>query len=603
MAVKFNSSLIHIFFSFFCCIILNGTLNATPYVDSLKNEILNSPSQRAHYNFLIARYFHQQTYGYSPNQDSMLHYLNLASTEAKEEGIDTVLARCYMFRGKALSREGLFAESNEIVEQAKLIFKRLGDSIYVSKMDYIISYNYMDLGMDDIGISYLEKAIIRSGNSEDTLFVASMNMAMGSFLTSKMKFRESRPYTKRAIQQLSEKKPLEVGGAYYNIANSFYNEEEFDSSYYYFQKALDIWKSINYKRGEGILYSSLAESFSKQKKHDRAIDYLLKSESILLDAGDKRRLKDAYLKIADNYLLLNNVQQAKTYIEKAEAQGLEHSPFTFFHELDRLKAKMYEQFGDYKNAYKHQVEFLKRADTIVKQESENRVLESDRRLEFLRKTKDLEVQAISVKALEQEKQLLEAKQNLYLIIFGFIILVAGLFFFYLNKRKRYEIEIQEISLNKSKELNTQLQKEIEFRRKKLSSYALQLIDKNQKLDDVKKDIEALRKSSSEKKVVDDLFNLEKSVDKAINTEQSWEEFKLYFEEVHTGFFSKIKSIHSGISSRELRLSALLRLNLSTKEIANLLNLPTKTIEVARYRLRKKLELKQEDNLVEYIMSI
>lgn len=572
-------------------------------LDSLKEERVKNPELRPHLNFLIARHFHKQTYGYSSNQDSMLHYLKLATDEAKEKGVDSVLARCYMFKGKSLSRAGLFAESNQVIADAKKIFTEMGDSLSVSKMEYLTAYNFMDLGMYDEGIPHLESALRRSESSPDTNFTAGMYLAMGNFMTAMMKFPESRPYTRKAIATFTNAKLIEIGGAYHNLARSYSFSKMYDSSYFYYQKSLETWKEANYSRGEGILYTNLSEFFTQQDKYDRAIDYLLKAETILIEIKDDRRLKSAYLKIADNYLLLNQAQKAKIYIGKAEDLGMNLRTFGFMHELDRLKAKMYEQMGNYKMAFKHQALFLKRSDTLIEQDAEQRVLESDRRLEFLRKTKDLEVEAISIKSLEQEKELLEAKQGQYLIIFGFILVVITLLVFYFNRKKRYKSKIQEVNLLKSQEMNNQLQKEIEFRRKKLSSFALQLIDKNQKLDDVKKDIEKLRESNSDKKFVDGLFNLEKVVDKAINTEQSWEEFKLYFEEVHTDFFSKIKTTHPSVSSRELRLSALLRLNLSTKEIANLLNLPTKTIEVARYRLRKKLELKQEDNLVEYIMSI
>lgn len=586
--------------SFFCIV---QSLIATSFSDSLKQKINDNPDQSAHFHFLIARNFYNQTYGYAANQDSVLYYLNVATQEAINQKSDTTLARCHMFMGKTLSRAGLFAESNETFLKARAIYSALGDSLYVSKMDYTIAYNYLDLGMYHKGIPHLESAIQRSNNSADTHFTASMNLAMGSFLTAMKKFEESRSYTKTAIQLLNDSKQIEIGGAYHNLARSFGFQAQYDSAYHYYQKALSIWKNINYQRGEGVLYTNISEFFTQQEQYDRAIDYLLKSEKLLIEIQDKRRLKDTYLKIADNYLHLNMPKKAMSYVQKAEDQGLEHSPFSFFHELDRLKAKTYEQLGDFKKAYQHQIEFLKRADTLVEQQAEQRVLQSDQRLEFLRKTKDLELKAATLKSVQQEKELLQAEQTIYLILLISIILIASFVLFYFNKRKKFEREIYESNLQQSEEQNKQLQKEIDLRHKKLSSYALQLIDKNQKIDDVKKQVENLKNSEHSKEIGNELALIENSIHQAINTEQSWEEFKLYFEEVHTDFFARIKETHPSITSRELRLSALLRLNLSTKEIANLLNLPNKTIEVARYRLRKKFELSQEVKLTDYIISI
>ena len=396
---------------------------------------------------------------------------------------------------------------------------------------------------------------------------------------------------------------LQKGGAIHNLARSYADSELYDSAQYHFETALKIWKEIGYQRGEGILYNSLSEFFSKQKKYEQAIEYLLKGEQLLQQVDDKRSLQRSYLKIAENYLLLNDADQAKHYLEMAENINPETTPYEHLQEFNRLNSKLQALSGNYKEAYFYQAEYMNGFEALVKQESEKKISQVNNKLEFLKKTKDIELQAISIKNLEQEKDLLEAKQVLYLIIMGSSIIIALLIILYLVKRKRYEKKIHENNLKNSIAINEQLQEEIKYRKKKLSSYALQLIDKNQKLDDVKKIIKDLRIAAEGKKLADRLYSLEKAINKAINTEQSWQEFRLYFEEVHTDFFSRIKETHPSISNRDLRLAALLKLNFSTKEIANLLSLSPKTIEVARYRLRKKLELSSEDNLIEYIMSI
>jgi len=80
-------------------------------------------------------------------------------------------------------------------------------------------------------------------------------------------------------------------------------------------------------------------------------------------------------------------------------------------------------------------------------------------------------------------------------------------------------------------------------------------------------------------------------------------FKTYFEEVHNDFISRLKEKHSGLTPREIHLSAYIRMNLSSKEIASLLNITYRGVEISRYRLRKKLELSREVSLSSYLLNI
>jgi DNA-binding NarL/FixJ family response regulator len=574
------------------------------YLDSLKKREILKPGAEAELSFQIAKYFYDQTYGYADDQDSVIFYLNAAIEQSKRLRNDSLLADCYMLRGKVLSREGLFAESNKELKQAQYLYKNLGDSLYVSKIDYLVAYNYMDLGMYDVGIPHLEKAMKRSASTKDTLFLGSLNLAMGSFLTSMRNFRESRVFTKKAIQYFSKGNQLPIGGAYVNLARSYALDSIYDSSYYYYQRAITIWKGLGYERGLGVLYNNLSEFFVAQKKFNRAIDYLLLGEELLKKVGDKKRLSDAYLKMADCYLLQYKTKIAWEYLQKAEALGEENRTFSFQHELDRLKAVFYEQRGDYKKAYDAQKAFLRRADTLVTQKGEERILESKRRLEFIQKSNELKLEEASIKALQQEKKLLKSRQTITLIIVVCIVLILLVLTILIVRNKRHKQEMLEAKLLASKTANNELEEEISLRKKKLSSYALQMIDKNQKLDQLKEELKEINQLQElkETEVSEKLYKLQRKIDQAINTEENWQEFKLYFEEVHTSFFKELQAQHGNLTSRDLRLAALLRLNLTTKEIANLLNLPVKTIEVSRYRLRKKLELSSDENLVDYMIS-
>ena len=80
-------------------------------------------------------------------------------------------------------------------------------------------------------------------------------------------------------------------------------------------------------------------------------------------------------------------------------------------------------------------------------------------------------------------------------------------------------------------------------------------------------------------------------------------FEEAFNNADKDFLKKVKSIHPSLTSNDLRLCAYLRSNLSSKEIAPLLNISSRSVEVKRYRLRKKMDLSHEANLTNYILEI
>ena len=98
----------------------------------------------------------------------------------------------------------------------------------------------------------------------------------------------------------------------------------------------------------------------------------------------------------------------------------------------------------------------------------------------------------------------------------------------------------------------------------------------------------------------DLKNLIHEIDHNTDLDEQWQQFKLHFDSVHKGFFERLLKNFPKLTPNELKLCAYLRMNLSTKEIAQMLNISTESVTTKRYRLRKKLGLEKDENLVGYI---
>ena len=188
----------------------------------------------------------------------------------------------------------------------------------------------------------------------------------------------------------------------------------------------------------------------------------------------------------------------------------------------------------------------------------------------------------------------------------FILFILGLFGIHTAYRRHHKKVIREREKNlrmqtleaEQKVIKLQkehLEKDMAEKNGQLAASTMSLIRKNEFLSILK---EELKKSDTS-----NVKGVIKTIDKEISEEDNWKMFKEAFNNADKEFFNKIKSKHPELTSNDLRLCAYLRLNFSSKEIAPLINISVKSVEIKRYRLRKKMGLPREINLTDYIMNL
>jgi len=144
--------------------------------------------------------------------------------------------------------------------------------------------------------------------------------------------------------------------------------------------------------------------------------------------------------------------------------------------------------------------------------------------------------------------------------------------------------------------NEKLQDEIDGKTRELSSSTMSIIKKNEILNTIKAELADVKNDDKIRPVI-------KIINKNLNNTGDWNMFQEAFNNADSDFLKKVKYIHPNLTPNDLRLCAYLRVNLSSKEIAPLLNISPRSVEIKRYRLRKKMELQHEKSLVEYIMEV
>ncbi|WDF67390.1 triple tyrosine motif-containing protein [Sphingobacterium oryzagri] len=151
--------------------------------------------------------------------------------------------------------------------------------------------------------------------------------------------------------------------------------------------------------------------------------------------------------------------------------------------------------------------------------------------------------------------------------------------------------------------NTQLTQELEAKNRELANAATNIVYKNELLNNLNEELLNLKDRDGKKLSADQLQRVNKLIDNARSDERDWDLFEKSFNESHENFFKKLKTDYPELSPNDLKLCAYLRLNMSSKDMASLMNISTRGIEVRRYRLRKKFNLPTEKNLSEFLLEL
>ena len=187
----------------------------------------------------------------------------------------------------------------------------------------------------------------------------------------------------------------------------------------------------------------------------------------------------------------------------------------------------------------------------------------------------------------------------------------------LEEREKYEEEqkniayLHQLALEKSeKELvqlkNEKLESEIEFKNSELASTAMNLVQKKEFLLKIKEElnkINQINKSGKETIETSELKKILRSLTEDEKLNDEWEQFSIHFNKVHGDFLIILKEKFPDLKPHELKLCAYLRMNLSSKEIAHLMSISVRGVEISRYRLRKKLQIPTDVNLFQFLFEI
>ncbi|TCP22962.1 tetratricopeptide repeat protein [Tenacibaculum skagerrakense] len=426
------------------------------------------------------------------------------------------------------------------------------------------------------------------------------------------------------------------------IGNVYFSMKNYTTSKKLYSEALELSIQIKFLRGKAITLALLGSVEEKEGNYLEALKLQKKSLEIFLKIKDNNGTAHVKLNIGSIYEDLNQFSNAHTYFQSAyqllkgknnysEADILNnlgdifrkqnqtdsalfysHKSLDLARKINQPKliesaykdlAKTYSIIEDYKKAYEYRLKSNEYKEIVLNNQNA-------RQLNILQTIYDSHRKEAEIKLLKEQNKVNLVNQKLLIVVVLCIILISAILGYIYQKRiktqqkiQKYKQRILKAELEKKQALEKTLQNDIQLKTASLTKYSLHLSQKNKILTDISSDLKkiSIRNNIDYKSK---LKNISKDIDFKLKHDDQWIDFNNLFKEIHPDFSKQLTQISTEkLSSSEIKLAMLLRLNLTSKEIAEILNVTPDSVRIARYRLRKKLPISPKEDLVNFMIHL
>ncbi|MDY8138018.1 tetratricopeptide repeat protein [Aquimarina sp. 2201CG5-10] len=453
----------------------------------------------------------------------------------------------------------------------------------------------------------------------DTLNLSSNYHNVAVVFRFQKEYRKSVETFKKAIR-INEKNgiPKKIGDNYIGIGISYKSMNQIDSAYYYYDKANEKFKLAGHENGINTVKLGKAVLLKSQKKYAEALPLLLEYLDYTKKKGMKATTGSTHFNLAGIYNGLQQFSKALFHIDQCIIIAKKELMGQRLAAAYKRKSRIYYMMKQYEPALTYYRKYSKANDSVFSVAKAKEIREIELRHEFSQqKLKD------SIQFTEERKVILaqaetqSVKKKLYLVLFVITLILSliigyyGIRYFKIRWKKarlaKEELDqLLTLSTQKNEERMRQVQSEIEVLEKeithkreevtKLMAESLQHIQSKERLVDDLKKIASNEEEISIQSIIADLKS-------EVLEDSRLTRIKNDLEEINYDFFKRLSAKHPNLTKTDLEICSYLKLSLGRREIARLRFTSLEAVKKSRSRLRKRMNLQEEENLVDYIKSI
>lgn len=473
-----------------------------------------------------------------------LEYGEMAKVLALDLGLDKEYAESLILIARNLSNLGDFEKSAGLNFEALGIFEKIGDKKGVGEAYNRIGFDYYEQGLHDKALEY---------------------------------------YT-QTLEISKEIKDLDgISRGLNNVAIVYADKGESLLAEANFKESIEINKILDRQSWVGVNYSNLGNLYRAEGNFDTSFYYLNKAVDIFTQLKSRPNLSSAYYGLSLYYFDIEQLDSSLYYAELTYKIGQENNLKKTIFDAAAQMRQIYQHQNDFENAFKYSMIEGQLKDSLDVENS-------------MARTSHLEL-LYEYEKVEQENKLKQQRREYTLILVSaavmFILLALVAFIITRNRLKAKNEEIE----------RRRLHLELEIRNRELTANVMTLIRKNEILSGIGDKLMNIQKDAVKEETKFAIKKIAQELQQSTAIE-IWDEFEVRFNQVHGEFYEKLLKQFPDLSPNEHRLCAFLRLNMSTKEISELTGQRIDTLEIARWRLRKKLNINNTNtNLITFLSNL
>ena len=422
---------------------------------------------------------------------------------------------------------------------------------------------------------------------QDTSGIISLNNNLGAAYDRMGEYDKALASFFKAQEYLNasdknDNKNLVLPSIYNNIANIYQTKGDANSALTYYEKALDLALKVPNHKAQGIAYNNIGKLyFNELNQPEKALEYLTKGLEVRERNGDLGEVARSLVILSNFHFQQKEYSKGKEYAERALEIGEKIGSLDIQSSAYSRLSETAEANGDFQAAlaaFRKSKEF---GDSILNQQASREITRLQLQYDFEKEEK--------IRSEEASQTRFKYLLTIAALSVGLILAVL-ITFIIRSKARQTEMKQKNLALD------------VEIKNKELTTNVMYLIRKNELINNVAERLLKLQRRElpeNQKIFQEIILDLQREADN-----DTWKEFELRFNQVHSEFYTTLRKLYPDLSPADEKLCAFLRLNMSSKEIAAVSQQSIKSVEVARARLRKKLNLTNTNsNLVSHLANL
>jgi tetratricopeptide (TPR) repeat protein len=530
--------------------------------------------------------------------DSLLVHAKAAEKIGARLTLNKMHAFSLKMQGIGYNYQGDFAKATESNQKALEVYQTMKDSVGIAATYSNLGRIYQKSAQYDEALRYFIKAEKLFEQSKDVNGQSITAAQIGDLFLDMEAPTKAISYLKKALELTSrDSLPIQYGDLLNSLGSIYHQEKvQLDSAQFCFMESLKLFEEVGDQQGVAISNNNLGNIYRDQKEWQKAFSHYHTSRHI--------NLKNQWLPG-----LAENAKNLGIYHQLKEQQDSAIHYFLIAYDISEEIELAFREEAILESIYRYYKQNEQPAEALFYFEKLTALIEEtkgeavQKEIAALETKYETEKKALRIKSLELQSSLAQSKARALIIGLVSLMILFGLGIAGVFYRRRKEQQLFALKQKMHEQEKKELDQELTYKTKQLTSHALHMVQKNKVLQELKRGITDLVSVTADAQNKKAMRSLVRRIDFNIQSDEDWDTFKLYFEQTNQNFYQNLAKINKDLTGTELKLCSLIKLNLNIKETASVLNIEPTSVKTARHRLRKKLNLEQGQDLTSFIRQV